>query len=623
MKYFIIALGYILSKTPEFILRGLCCFVAWIIAGFMPKRMRIAYSNLSHCFPEMSEKQRRAIAMESVRRMVEMGLFVLASPHISIEKLKSRIKVDEYVLKQLSKHAENPTPTLILIPHFCMAEAITLMPALVKEKLPPVGVVYRPFDNASIEDWVKKSRERCGVSLLSRRNIRAVVNFLNDGAVAMLFDQHAGNAGSQCLFFDMLCSTTELPRILAEHKNANTAVLYAKRTSFWHAEIFGDWLEVKSPDDIALEMNKWLENLLRNDADVRKDWLWLHLRWERYNNFALPKMSQQEFAKCLDVAGGALKRKYRYVITAPSSLRGTLALIPLIKVLYESRCDAQLTVVCQKRFYDVLSSFDMPAEVICAPDVSNVFGRILFFRKLRNRYFDTHIVMEDSLLADYEAHLLRCKCTFAIQSKNRKRMFIKYRYTADYFSEVESLLQYYESFFRHFKLVGDVDLTPLDAPRNVDKNKIAILCGGNGNHVLSADKWGQIIKKLDKHLNDFKFVIYGDDCDCRTAYDITKVAEYAEIKSLAGKLSDAEMMQELKTCSLVVGTDCRLTHIANALGCSVVAIYGPTNPVRNGLVFDAPKVIVRPRNSPLQGGVDVDNINVDDVVAEILKFINP
>ena len=586
--------------------------------------MRIGYANIAHCFPEMSEKERRAIVRESVCRMIEMGMFILASPYMSLEKLKPRVKIDKYVLDELSKHVENPYPVLILLPHLCMSEAVTLMPALVDVKLPPVGVIYRPFENKSTEEWVKQSRQRCGLVLLSRRNLRASIDFLKrNGAVALMIDQHAGRSGVQTLFFDRICSTTDLPRILVEHKNAHVAFMYAKRTGFWHAEIKAEWLNTEDTSNVAGMVNLKLENLLRNDAEVRKDWLWLHRRWERINTFSMPKMSKSEYDKCLQLAGGEFKRLYRYAVTLPSSLRGTLALIPLIKALRESRPDAYVSVICENRFFDVISSFNFADEVICAPNSANVCARVSFFRKLRYRYFDTHIVIENSFLADLESKMLMPQLSLAIQSKGRKRKFINKVYNADYASEAESLLSYYEAFFRKFGLIGVLDISPLDIPIVNSKNKIAIVCGGSGNHALSAKKWGEIIKALDKKLQDYSFVVLGDECDCRAAYDITRVAEYAEIRSEAGKLSDSEMMSMLKSCSLVIGTDCRLTHIANALGCTVVAVYGPTNPLRNGLVFDAPKTIVRPRNSPIQGGTDVENVSVDDVVLSALNFLNP
>ena len=170
--------------------------------------------------------------------------------------------------------------------------------------------------------------------------------------------------------------------------------------------------------------------------------------------------------------------------------------------------------------------------------------------------------------------------------------------------------------------MGELDMTPPKTAKPSMLAKIAVICGGRGNHAMSAQKWGSIIKALDKKLDDVKFVVFGDAQDSRTAFEITRTAEYAEIKSLAGELTDAEMMSAIGECRLAIGTDCRLTHIANALGVPVVAVYGQTNPVRNGLVFDAPKVVVRPRNSPPQGGVSVELVEDSDVVRAALDLIN-
>ncbi len=622
MKFFIIALGFILSKTPDFILRGLCCFSAWIVSTFMSSRMRVAYSNLSHCFPEMSVKEVKATARESVRRMIEMGMFILASPHLSIEDLKKRVKVDDYILSELVKRADNPKPTVILVPHFCMMEAITLMPALVEQKLPPIGVFYRPLANQAIEDWVKDSRQRCGITLLSRhKGTRVGIDFLRaNGCIALLFDQNALRSGAYGMFFNRLCSTTELPRIFAEHENADVCVIYAKRTGFWRAEIFGEYFHCE-PDDIAFTANSWLANKFINDAEIRKDWLWLHRRWTRDYFFGMPRFREGELERCLQQSGGEFKSVGRIIITPPSSLRGIFALIPILKALRQSRLDAKISLVCEDRFYPVLSSFKFVDEVLRAPNSTEKFARLKFYNKLSDEFFDLHVVLEDTPLADLQAKLLKSDA-IAIESKSRKRSFIKFVYKADYASEAESLMSYYENFFRKFGLVGDLDLSPMATPSSVQKNKIAIICGGKGNHAMSSQKWGEIIKKLDAKLDDAKFVVFGDEEDARVAFEITRTAEYADIKSQAGVLTDDEMMSSLKTCDIAIGTDCRLTHIANALGSKVVAVYGQTNPVRNGLVFDAPKAIIRPRHSPEQGGIPVELVEVSDVVSTSLNLIN-
>jgi ADP-heptose:LPS heptosyltransferase len=43
-------------------------------------------------------------------------------------------------------------------------------------------------------------------------------------------------------------------------------------------------------------------------------------------------------------------------------------------------------------------------------------------------------------------------------------------------------------------------------------------------------------------------------------------------------------------------------HLANALGVPLIALFGPTNPVRTGPVFSAPCVILQPPGCPPTGG---------------------
>ena len=625
MKTFIVVLGYVIAKMPERLLRGLCVFAAHFIDVVMPSRMRIAYSNLSHCFPEVSREQIRKTGLESAARMVEMGLFVLASPHIEIEKLKRRISLDGGLLEKLSAAVENPRPIVIVIPHFCMMESITIMPALVDAKLPKVGVFYRPFDNAAVEEWVKNSRQRCNITLLSRkRGTRAAVDFLrSNGCVGLLFDQNSGGNGSLGIFMDRLCHTTELPRILAEHEKAKIACIYAKRTGFWRAKISGNWLECPDYDDAAFAMNSWLGGLLKSDAQLRQDWLWLHRRWARGYLFGMPKFRAGEYEKCLAESGGAFKRVCRILITPPASLRGLFALVPLLKCLRNSRPDASVTLVCEARFYGVVSVLPFADEILRAPDAAKTLARIRFFNKLGDRYFDVHAVFDDSPLSDLEARLACASDRLAIQYPSRRRRFFNRVYNADFASEADSLFSVYEKAFRSFGLVGDADFSPLGKSRAASDGdlRIALICGGRGNHALSSAKWGALVKSLDRSFDDARFEVYGDEPDARTAFEITSGAEYAEIKNYAGKLTDAQMMERLGECTVAVGTDCRLTHIANALGVPVVAVYGQTNPIRNGLVFDAPKAVVRPRNSPPQGGVPVENAEVGDIASAVLNLI--
>jgi heptosyltransferase-2 len=49
-------------------------------------------------------------------------------------------------------------------------------------------------------------------------------------------------------------------------------------------------------------------------------------------------------------------------------------------------------------------------------------------------------------------------------------------------------------------------------------------------------------------------------------------------------------------------------HLANMLGTSVVAIFGPTNPVRTGPIFSTPHTILQPEACPPTGGLAIEQV---------------
>jgi ADP-heptose:LPS heptosyltransferase len=62
-------------------------------------------------------------------------------------------------------------------------------------------------------------------------------------------------------------------------------------------------------------------------------------------------------------------------------------------------------------------------------------------------------------------------------------------------------------------------------------------------------------------------------------------------------------------------------HLANMLDTPVVAVFGPTNPVRTGPIFSTPHVILQPKNCPITGGKSIKEISPERVSVEVLKYL--
>lgn len=606
-------------------MRGICVFSARFILMFMKRRAAVAYSNLSHCFPYMSESEIRNIAFESCSRMVEMALFVVASPYMPLENLKGRVKVGERVLDYLRSHAENPRPIVLMIPHFCMMETITMFPVLVNLPVPKVGVLYRPFDSPSLESWVKSSRQRFGIELLSRKDgLSAVLKFLHsNGVVAVLYDQNSGYSGALSLFFGRFCLTSELPGIIAERANVEVAVFYARRTGFWRSEVDGEILPSRTVEEVTFDGNMWLENRLKTDAVARYDWLWLHHRW---NAFTSPQsILNARRAKSRDIVEYSLRRMGvdsvprfgRIYVNAPESFSEVLAFLPMVNLLRKSRYDCTVTLLCPGAFGAAVDMFGVADGVMYAPPESaSKSEKRAFYKIVARRYPDIYLSLRDSEFDDAASSVVNVQFSIAVSHGRRRRNFY---HTVDVSPLASAPAEKRQEFFlRSLGLEGIPDYSPLSLPGFAPPPddgvpEIALVLDGAASLDWGSEKWRRLVEILYSRADGVKFAIFGGPENDVTAFEISAADCDADMLSYVGRLDAVEFARRVSSSSALVGCDCDFTRISNALGIPTALICGGDGSPGGVLLFDAPKCAI-----PVSGA---DSADVDAAAERILEML--
>src|SRR5205823_1520230 len=135
---------------------------------------------------------------------------------------------------------------------------------------------------AAADALVKSSRARYGMRLLSRKDgfAEALKILRRRGIVGILFDQNAGMQGALTTLFGRVCSTTELPGLMAEKFAATVYGIYPRRLGFWRVEIGLDRVAHDGTSaSVTFGLNRWLEELLRREDNLCASWLWAHDRW--------------------------------------------------------------------------------------------------------------------------------------------------------------------------------------------------------------------------------------------------------------------------------------------------------------------------------------------------------
>lgn len=91
------------------------------------------------------------------------------------------------------------------------------------------------------------------------------------------------------------------------------------------------------------------------------------------------------------------------------------------------------------------------------------------------------------------------------------------------------------------------------------------------------------------------------------------------VEDVAGKTDLVDFAEALTRCAVLVCNDTGGMHIANALGVLVVGIFGPTNPVRTGPVFEGKVTVLQPEGCPKTGGMAIEGVGVEAVVEAMVE----
>ncbi|MBC7369768.1 MAG: hypothetical protein H7343_23620 [Undibacterium sp.] len=623
-------LGWLLAHTPEPLLRMLAAAIGDALYFGLPRRRRLALSNLDHAFPARSSAWQRATARASFRRLIETGLLSLATPFLSESRLRAIISLSPAMLAAYARHQRDPAASLICSPHIAYWEVQTAQPLVVPGPFPEFGIIFRPLDNPTANAFVVKSRERFGMKLLSRKEgfAEALKILRRKGFVGVLFDQNAGLQGALTTLFGRVCSTTELPGLMAEKFSARVYGIYPRRHAFWRVEIDCTLVDHdNTTTGVTLALNRWLENLLTADENLCASWLWSHDRWR---NQDMPgkrfRLAAKRDLLTADLAARvlpALPRRTRLFIRLPNWLGDVIMALPLLRALRTSRPDAEITLFAAPALLPLLRDWAIADHLEPLP--ARGPGYFLHFWRLRSRYPDVYLLFTNSFRGDLEAWLSGSPQRFGLIRPGRSRPLLTHTYRApkNFDERTHHQLEFWENFLRHFGLTHPPDRSPL-SPFNsqVSSHPSTALIPGSEN--TPAKRWPVTHwRALIAGLPHESFVLFGTARDATITAEIAAGFDPTRVTDLAGRTDLPTYVARLRASRLLVTNDTGGMHLANALGVPLVALFGPTNPVRTGPVFSSPAHILQPPGCPPTGGASLDDLPPETVIKMVRSLLAP
>ena len=520
-------------------------------------------------------------------------------------------------LAMAQDQAATPRPIVFATFHLALWESQTWLKLLSPVPLPDYGIIFRPLDNPAADRFVKETRERYGMKLLSRKaGFAEALGILRaKGAVGILIDQNAGNQGALTLFFGRAASTTELPGVMAEKFGAEVRTFYPRRTGFWRVQFESDPVPNDgTADGITVALNAWLEGKLSGNAEVCACWLWAHDRW-RTQDVPQRRLRLEAKRNLLPSRYPAvLPKNTRLWIRMPNWLGDVVMAVPLIRAIRASRPDAEITLVAKASFTALLEEWDLADRVVALPPRGIFYYREV--ARLRGEFPDTWILLTNSFRGDLEAWLSGARQRFGIVRPGKRRPLLSDAYVlpAEYSERSNHQLSLWTDFLKHFGLAAIPDRSPL-AARLPSEKVVGLIAGSENNPEKRwpVAHWRSLIESLP----ECRFILFGTPKDAVITREIAAGFPADRIEDLAGKTTLSEYGRKLRTCELLVTNDTGGMHLANALGVPLIGLFGPTNPVRTGPVFSGPVVVLQPDGCPATGGAALAGLSPKKVSAAV------
>ena len=539
-------------------------------------------ANLTIAFgSEKSPKEIRQLAREHFSRLGANFLSCEKLSSMSGEEILRHVQVEG--LDILCEAVKTPPGVVFAHGHFGSWEALAqLSPLLFPCK---AGAIYQHLANPFFDADLRASRARLGLKLIERKEgFQSASLFIREGgALGVMHDQHAGDAGIWCPFFGRLASTTPLAATLALRTGATilNAAVYTIKPGFWRMVIEKPTLSsTRDRAVLTAELNLAIEAIIRRDP---ADWFWVHNRWKTPS----PRFLLAQYKRGMILPTGfdpSTLKPFKIVIRSSNWLGDAVMSTPAVQAIKHGRPDARMTVLVKAKLADYWRRIPEVDEVLTIEPKDSVFA---VARKLQRGKFDVAIVFPNSIRSALEPWLAGVPRRVGYPAKGRCRLLNQI------FEEPPNDQPPHPARHQAFhyldmaKWVGAKIGTPSVAdffPNSLRKLnpgepiKIGLCPGAEYGPAKrwQPERFAQTANAVSAQ-RDVEWVLFGVEGDAAIGEEISRQITGKQT-NLIGKTTLAELMDRLSECTLLLTNDTGTMHLAAALGVPTVAIFGSTEP---------------------------------------------
>ena len=632
------AFEVVLALLPiEIIARGgrvLGALVFYVAGGYR----RLALHNLRIAYgQELTEAERWVVAR---RHFTSLGGNILCG-------LKLPLMGEQEVLKRVTVEgahhgaavAAEGKPLLYAVMHLSCWELLTQVPSVVGYGRQPSSI-YQPLTNPFLDAHVRRNREKLGYRLFDRnagfseplRHLRE-----SQGTLGVLVDQHAGDKGVWCPFFDRLASTTSLPALMAMRCGTPLLPLgvYDNGLARWRI-VFNPPVcsgeAQPTAEGITAALNIAVERVIR---EAPENWFWVHTRWKTPK----PEFLLSHYRRGVTLPAGYDARQlkpFEVILRSPNWLGDACMAFPAVRALRKGRPDLRLTVFTPGKLAELWKSLGIVDDIITKDGKESVFS---VAKRIRQRaHYDAAILFTNSTRSTLEFWLAGIPRLVGFKGSLRSLLLNQITPEQKPGKPPEHQAHKYLRLARHCGAVTDdpaLFAAGSPAPLKDGLVRIGVVAGAEYGPAKRwpMDRFAATANQLSRSMPQVEWTLFGAPGEKAQGEELAALLTGRHV-NLVGKTSLTELIACLQGCSLLLTNDTGTMHLAAALGVPTVTIFGSTEPILTGPLGDHHRIIRQhvacspcfKRECPFghyQCMTGIEPAHVAEVVARQLAILQP
>lgn len=607
--------------------------VGYYIAG---KYRRLALNNLRIAFGrEHDEAWRRQIARRHFASLFANILCGFKLPMMKQSDVEKRVIVEG--MEHTHAAMQKKRPILYLVCHLSCWEILTQVPSLFVFNRKP-ATVFQPLRNPFLNALILRRRQKLGYTLFDRRDgFAGPMKHMNEGGcLGVLVDQHAGDHGIWCPFFDRLASTTPIAAMMAQRSRGvlMPLAIYDDGPGRWRMVCSApvDTEEIKqTADGLTTWMNRSVEMMIRRQPE---NWFWVHNRWKTPKPHFLVQNYKRGVSYPADYDHSRLQ-PFELLVRSPNWLGDACMAFPAVRAMKAGRPDLKLTIFGPEKLRDL---WEAQPEVDRYIGKDNNEGPFAVARKIKATgiHFDAAVLLTNSTRSTVELWLAGIPRLVGYKGSLRSRLLNQLirepkvkgpplHHTLRYLHIASSIGAAVSG------STSQVSSTAPDQKLETRNSKLRIgICAGA--EYGQAKRWplerfAEVIKQVAAALPDIEWVFFGAPGEAAMGEQLSTMVGEVRHTNLVGKTKLAELIVQLKTCRILLTNDTGTMHLACAEGVPTVSIFGSTEPVLTGPLGDQHTVIRHhvpcspcfKRECPFGHYECMTQITPDQVAAAVMK----